>query len=63
MLIETERDLITLSEGLRTAPYICIDTEFVGERRYYPEVGTIQIAAPSTKGEQTVLAWISTDHS
>jgi ribonuclease D len=55
MLIETQRDLITLSEGLRTAPYICIDTEFVSERRYYPDVGTIQIAAPSTKGEQSVL--------
>src|SRR5436309_946505 len=55
MLIQTQRDLITLSEGLRTAPYLCIDTEFVRERRYYAEVGTIQVAAPCTKGDQTFL--------
>lgn len=55
MLIETERDLITFSASLRTAPYICLDTEFAGERRYYPDIGTLQIAAPTAAGVKIAL--------
>ncbi len=55
MVIESQRDLLTFSERLRTARYICLDTEFAGERRYYPEVGTLQIAAPTAEGDQIAL--------
>ena len=47
MLIQTERELSAFCDGLREAPAIFVDTEFVGEGRYYPEVGAIQVATPA----------------
>jgi len=46
MLIQTDRALAEFCDGLREAPAICVDTEFVGEGRYYPVVGAIQVAIP-----------------
>jgi len=45
MVIETNRDLAEFCKKLEEAPALFIDTEFVGEGRYYPEVGAIQVAA------------------
>jgi len=46
MLLQTDHDLITYCDMLRGAPAIFLDTEFVGEGRYYPDVGAIQVATP-----------------
>jgi len=43
MIIETPAHLDAFCQSLSTSAAIFIDTEFVGEGRYYPEVGTIQI--------------------
>ncbi|NIR00153.1 MAG: ribonuclease D, partial [Gemmatimonadales bacterium] len=45
MVIETSKELEAFCHSLRTAPALFVDTEFVGEGRYYPEVGAIQVAA------------------
>jgi ribonuclease D len=50
-IIQTQRELAAFCEQLRNTPAICLDTEFAGEGRYYPELGTIQIAA----GDQIAL--------
>ena len=47
MLIETDEALARFCEELRGEPAIFLDTEFVGEGRYYPEVGAIQVASPT----------------
>ena len=44
MLIETTRDLLIECEAWKKAPALYIDTEFVGESRYYPDLGAIQVA-------------------
>ena len=44
MLIQTPRELARFCERLTGARVICIDTEFASEGRYYPDLGTIQIA-------------------
>jgi ribonuclease D len=46
MLLQTDQELRRYCDALRGAPAIFIDTEFVGEGRYYPEVGAIQVATP-----------------
>lgn len=46
MLIENHRDLVVLCRDLENAPVLFLDTEFVGEGRYYPDVGAIQVATP-----------------
>jgi len=45
MLVQTDQELSDFCDNLRGAPAIYIDTEFVGEGRYYPEVGAIQVAS------------------
>jgi len=47
MFIETDEALVRFCETLRGEPAIFIDTEFVGEGRYYPELGAIQVASPT----------------
>ncbi|MFB3880841.1 MAG: ribonuclease D [Armatimonadota bacterium] len=44
MIVERPSDLAKLCSALAGAPTVYVDTEFVGEGRYYPEVGAIQIA-------------------
>lgn len=46
MLIESNRDLVILAGDLAGAPALYLDTEFVGEGRYYPDLGAIQVATP-----------------
>jgi ribonuclease D len=46
MIIHTPADLQAFCEEARHATVICLDTEFVGEGRYYAEVGAIQVATP-----------------
>ncbi|MGD0123732.1 MAG: ribonuclease D [Terriglobia bacterium] len=45
MVIETLRQLKEFCESLDDCREICVDTEFLGEGRYYPELGIIQVAA------------------
>ena len=45
MVVQTHGELAAFCERLGGARVICIDTEFTPEGRYYPELGTIQIAA------------------
>jgi len=44
MLIQSNRDLVILANDLAGAPALFLDTEFVGESRYYPDLGAIQVA-------------------
>jgi ribonuclease D len=44
MIIEKSSELAKLCSSLGEASVVYLDTEFVGEGRYYPEVGAIQIA-------------------
>jgi len=44
MVIEKSSELAKLCSCLGGASVVYLDTEFVGEGRYYPEVGAIQIA-------------------
>lgn len=50
-IIEKLPELAKLCSDLREASAVYLDTEFVGEGRYYPEVGAIQIAT----GERAAL--------
>ncbi|MCC7493196.1 MAG: ribonuclease D [Fimbriimonadaceae bacterium] len=43
MLIETTAHLAAACATWRQAPAVFIDTEFVGEGRYYPRLGTVQV--------------------
>ncbi|HOC31331.1 MAG TPA: HRDC domain-containing protein [Armatimonadota bacterium] len=47
MLIETYHDLVAWCRDASSAPELFIDTEFIGEGRYYPMVGAIQVATRS----------------
>jgi len=47
MIIQTDRQLADFCAELRNETAIFVDTEFVGEGRYYPEVGAIQVASPT----------------
>ena len=51
MVIQTDSDLAEFCATLGTLPAVFVDTEFVGEGRYYAEVGAIQLAA----GENVAL--------
>jgi len=46
MLIQSQSELQNFCQTLQGAATIFVDTEFVGEGRYYPDVGAIQIAIP-----------------
>lgn len=55
MLIQTNSELAAYCSRIQHASSLFIDTEFVGEGRYYPELGTIQIAtADGIEAEDTV---------
>ncbi|MDD9938175.1 MAG: ribonuclease D [Myxococcales bacterium] len=44
MLIETSEGVARFCEQLRGRPYIAIDTEFMGEKTYFPRLCLIQVA-------------------
>jgi ribonuclease D len=44
MYIESQADLRTFTERIRGAPHVAIDTEFVRERQYLPQLEIVQIA-------------------
>jgi ribonuclease D len=44
MIIQTQSDLQVFLDKIASASVLFVDTEFVGEGRYYPAVGAIQIA-------------------
>ena len=46
MIITTTTDLRDLCQELAKAPFITLDTEFIREKTYYPELCLIQIAGP-----------------
>lgn len=48
MLIETKRDLVIFCRDIADAKTLYLDTEFVGEGRYYPDLGAIQVATADT---------------
>jgi ribonuclease D len=45
MIITTNTELEEFARVLREFPAIFVDTEFVGEGRYYPDLGAIQVSA------------------
>lgn len=49
MYIETQSDLRALVQRIKGAPHIAIDTEFVRERQYFPQLEIIQIATETTE--------------
>ena len=48
--ITTTDDLATLSDRLAGEPFICIDTEFMRENTYWPQLCLLQIAGPDGVG-------------
>lgn len=46
MLITTQSDLDALCSRLADAPWICVDTEFMRERTYYPILCLVQVCGP-----------------
>ena len=45
-IIETEEDLQRFHALNADSPWICFDTEFIGEKRFYTTICLIQIATP-----------------
>jgi len=54
--IETEQALETLCEQLRSCEWLALDTEFMRERTYYPQLCLVQIATPDVVACVDVLA-------
>ncbi|HEX5056306.1 MAG TPA: ribonuclease D [Gammaproteobacteria bacterium] len=44
--INTQKDLAELCQELASSPWLAIDTEFIREKTYYPQLCLIQIGAP-----------------
>ncbi len=51
MLIQNTNDLLTFINDIGTPPYIALDTEFISEKTYFPQLCLIQIAY----GEQSAV--------
>lgn len=56
MIITATKELSKLCKILAKSPFIAIDTEFIREKTYYPELCLIQIAGPETEACIDVLA-------
>lgn len=59
--IETEPALQSLSAQLRSSDWLALDTEFMRERTYYPQLCLVQVAAPDVVACIDVLALTSFD--
>lgn len=44
MFITDSESLKTFCDAVSGAPYVCVDTEFIGERSYLPELCLVQVA-------------------
>lgn len=44
MLVTKDSELKDVCEKIRSAKFLALDTEFVSERSYYPELGVVQLA-------------------
>ena len=45
-LIDSKKKLLRLCETLKNCEWIALDTEFIRERTYYPELCLIQVGTP-----------------
>ena len=57
-LITSTNDLRAICAHAANAPYMCVDTEFMRERTFYPIVCLIQMAIPATSDEPEMQAMI-----
>ncbi len=46
MIVSDQKDLESLCARLRSAPFLCVDTEFVRERTFYPVLCLVQVCGP-----------------
>ncbi|NIP73350.1 MAG: ribonuclease D [Gammaproteobacteria bacterium] len=46
--IDTAEDLAALARHLAGAPWLCVDTEFIRDRTYFPQLCLLQVAGPDT---------------
>lgn len=46
MLIDRTDDLAAFCQRLKSAPYVTVDTEFIRERTYWPQLCLVQLAGP-----------------
>lgn len=51
-MIRTQDELTALAEEYAKAPFVTVDTEFMRERTYWPQLCLIQIARPPFEGEE-----------
>lgn len=49
MLINQQSDLDSFCSGLKGAPFLTVDTEFLREKTYYPKLCLIQVSGPDGK--------------
>ena len=49
LIIASDQDLAKLMEEARSCDAVALDTEFVWERTYYPQLGLIQIGLSGEK--------------
>src|SRR5690625_1249546 len=49
-LISDSAELTRICEDLATAPYVTVDTEFLRERTYWPQLCLVQLARPGGNG-------------
>jgi ribonuclease D len=54
-LVTTTDDLASFCRSAADAPYVTVDTEFLRERTYYPELCLVQLARPG-KGAEAAVA-------